>query len=87
MSKPSHIVELLRDCGFEAVEFPDALRTNPVLLRYACDLPKELRAEFLGALREFFRVYQGLNDAQRAEMLEQFEVQLQEEFARKRRDH
>jgi len=79
--------ELLREFGFKPEDFPESLRIDSTLMRYAQDLPRELRAEYLGALREFFHVYASLDDEQRAEMLELFESSLQEEFERKRRDH
>jgi hypothetical protein len=63
------------------------VRVSPTLLRYAEDLPQELRAEYFGALLEVFRVYVNLDEEQREEMLEQFKVSLEEEFARKRWDH
>ena len=71
------VVELLRECGFDIENFLESLRTNFVLLRYMADLPHELRAEFLSALREF-GVYERLSDAQRAEMLKGFESTLKE---------
>jgi hypothetical protein len=83
----SKLDELLREFGFKLEDFPESLRTNSVLLRYAESFPRVLRAEYLGALCEFFRVYQRLNDVQRAEMLEKFQLQLEEELARKRWDH
>lgn len=79
--------ELLHEFGFEPEDFPEALRTNSALIKYAEDLPHEMRAECLGALREFFQVYQSLDNAQRREMFEQFESALRAEFERKRWDH
>lgn len=65
--------ELLREFGFRPEDFPEPLRANSALIKYAEDLPHELRAEYLGALREFFRVYATLDDTRRREMLQQFE--------------
>jgi len=79
--------KFLREFGLEPEDFPEALRADRVLIRYAENLPHELRAEYLRALREFFRVYESLDDAQRQKMLEQFQVSLQEEFERKPWDH
>ena len=78
---------LLREFGFTPEDFPESLRASPALLRYAEDLPHEMRAEYLSALLEFFRVYVKLDEEQREEMFEQFKVSLEEEFARKRWDH
>jgi len=78
---------LLRELGFEPEDFPEALRTNSALIRYAEDLPNEMRAEYKDALRQFFQVYKSLNDAQRIKMLKQFDSSLQEGFERKRWDH
>jgi len=86
MGEDPQVDQLLREFGFKPEDFPESLRTDPVLLGHAEDLPQELRSEYLGALREFFSIYQRLDDAQRAEMLEQFESTLQKEFARKRWD-
>src|SRR5262249_18961526 len=49
--------DLLREFGFTPEEFPKSLRASPTLLKYAEDLPHELRAEYLSALLEFFQVY------------------------------
>ena len=45
--------QLLHQCGFTWEDFPESARTNPGLLRCVHDLPKELRAECLDALRDF----------------------------------
>lgn len=76
--------KLLREFGFNPEDFPQPVRANPTLLRYVEDLPRELRAEYLDAVCDFFRIYTSLNYPQRDRMLKLFESGLRNELERKR---
>lgn len=79
--------ERLREYGLEPDDFPVPLRTNPALIRHAENLPHDMRGEYLDALREFFWVYQRLDEASRARILKQLESSLHTECDRARLHH
>lgn len=84
--KRSIVDNLLLECGLTAEDLPDYLAESE-LSAYAEHLPEEMRAEYLVSLLLFCKIYEQLTVNQRAQMLEELEEQLQQEFARKRLEH
>jgi hypothetical protein len=78
---------LLGESGLQPQDVPNYLRADSKLIRYAKCFPQALRAQYLRGLLELFRSYEQLSTQQRGRLLELFEMQLQQEFARKRSDH
>jgi hypothetical protein len=87
VDKDAEVRALLRESGFELEELPHYLRSHSKLIGYAKCFPQALRAQYLGGLLQLFRSYEQLSAHQRGRLLQLFEAQLQEEFARKRLDH
>lgn len=79
--------ESLSSYGLDPDDFPVPLRISSALIRYAENLPRDMRAGYQDALREFFWVYQRLDEVSRARILKQVESSLHEECDRKRSHH
>jgi hypothetical protein len=87
MSNRLDLHKLLRESGFKVEDFPEYLRADFTLISYAKRFPREMRAEYLTGLLQFFQLYEQLDEHGRAQMFKRFKRQLRKQFARKRRDH
>lgn len=83
----TELLKLLDESGFKLEDFPESLREDSTLIGWVRRYPPEMRAEYLGTIRLFFRIYESLDDEQREEMLELFQSELRDEFERKRREN
>ncbi len=83
----AEVHDLLREAGFGVEDLSEYLRTHSTLIGYAKIFPPQLRGQYLRGLLDLFRTYEQLSAPQRTRLLERFEAQLKEEFARKRWDH